>query len=150
MQGVCTGLSRPFKYVEPLVQLSLQSENARQGLPSKWSGSCFYYILFTLSGELIMWLREMAQYLYLMINISDLDGRQLFSTEFIERMERLTTTSEMSVGHDFGYGLGIYALVVAGHRLHGREGITISGFMATSICLPDSKVRYFVATESIG
>ena len=107
------------------------------------------HILFRPSGALNTSARDMSRYLRLMINRGELDGIHVFQPETIHRMERPKTTLAARSGHEFGYGLGNYAMVVAGHQFHGHDGSMATGFMATSAYSSDLQVGYFVALNTI-
>jgi CubicO group peptidase (beta-lactamase class C family) len=106
------------------------------------------HIIFRPSGSMNASSTEMANYLQMMINRGRFNGLQLFRPETIERMERPATTLAAKAGHDFGYGLGNYSSMVAGHHFHGHDGSTLS-FIAKSAYSPELGVGYFVSTNKM-
>jgi len=102
------------------------------------------HIIIRPSGALNSSSREMANYLRMMINRGTLDGVQLLRPETITRMETPTTTLAARAGYNFGYGLGNYSSVVAGHHFHGHDG-GITGFLSTSAYSSELGVGYFVS-----
>lgn len=107
------------------------------------------HIVFRPSGALNTSSREMSRFLRLLINRGRLDGTQLFRPETIARMERPATTLAARAGHDFGYGLGNEASIVAGHVFHGHGGSTATGFISTYAYSAELGVGYFVSTNMI-
>lgn len=107
------------------------------------------HILFRPSGALNTSSRDMSRFLRMMINRGRLGETQLFRPETIARMERPTTTLAARAGHDFGYGLGNEASIVAGHLFHGHGGSTSTGFISTYAYSPELGVGYFVSTNMI-
>lgn len=107
------------------------------------------HILLRPSGALNTSALDMSRYLRMMINRGRLDGRQLLRPETIARMERPATTLAARAGHQFGYGLGNEASIVAGHQFHGHGGSTATGFISTSAYSPELGVGYFVSTNMI-
>ncbi|MFN0180361.1 MAG: serine hydrolase domain-containing protein [Gemmatimonadales bacterium] len=107
------------------------------------------HILFRPSGALNTSAREMSRYLRMMINRGRLNDLQLFRPETIARMERPMTTLAARAGHDFGYGLGNEASIIAGHVFHGHGGSTTTGFISTYAYSAELGVGYFVSTNLI-
>ncbi len=107
------------------------------------------HILLRPSGALNTSAREMSRYLRMMINRGRLDSLQLLRPETIARMERPMTTLAARAGHDFGYGLGNEASIVAGHVFHGHGGSTTTGFISTYAYSAELGVGYFVSTNVI-
>ena len=102
------------------------------------------HIIVRPSGSLNASAIEMGNYLQMMINRGMYKGQQLFKPETITRMETPTTTLAARAGHDFGYGLGNYSSVVAGHHFHGHDG-GITGFVSTSAYSSELGLGYFVS-----
>ena len=102
------------------------------------------HIIVRPSGSFNASSMEMGNYLQMMINRGNFRGRQLFKPETISRMERPATTLAARAGHDFGYGLGNYSSVAAGHLWHGHNG-GITGFVSTSKYSSDLGLGYFVS-----
>jgi CubicO group peptidase (beta-lactamase class C family) len=87
---------------------------------------------------------EMANYLQMMINRGRFNGGRLLRPASIDRMEAPTTTLAARSGHEFGYGLGNYALVMNGHLFHGHDG-GITGFVSTSAYSSELGLGFFIA-----
>jgi CubicO group peptidase (beta-lactamase class C family) len=102
------------------------------------------HIIVRPSGALNASSSDMSHYLQMMINRGMYKGQQLFKPETITRMETPTTTLAARAGHDFGYGLGNYSSVVAGHLFHGHDG-GITGFVSTSAYSSELGLGYFVS-----
>jgi CubicO group peptidase (beta-lactamase class C family) len=98
------------------------------------------------SGALNSSASEMANYLRLMLNRGELDGRRLLRPESIERMETPTTTLAARAGHTYGYGLGNYTTIVNGHLFHGHDG-GITGFAATSAYSSELGVGFYISVN---
>lgn len=107
------------------------------------------HIVMRPSGALNTSSREMSRFLRLMINRGRVDETQLFRPETIARMERPATTLAARAGHDFGYGLGNEASIIAGHVFHGHGGSTATGFISTYAYSAELGVGYFVSTNMI-
>ena len=107
------------------------------------------HILLRPSGALNTSSREMSRFLRMMIDRGRLDETHLFRPETIARMERPTTTLAARAGHDFGYGLGNEASIVAGHGFHGHGGSTTTGFISTYAYSTELGVGYYVSTNMI-
>jgi CubicO group peptidase (beta-lactamase class C family) len=106
------------------------------------------HIIVRPSGALNASASDMSNYLQMMINRGMYKGQQLFKPETIMRMETPTTTLAARAGHDFGYGLGNYSSVVAGHHFHGHDG-GITGFVSTSAYSSELGLGYFVSINSL-
>jgi CubicO group peptidase (beta-lactamase class C family) len=107
------------------------------------------HILMRPSGALNTSSEDMSRFLRMMLNRGRLDEGQLLRPETIDRMERPTTTLAARAGHDFGYGLGNEASIVAGHLVHGHGGSTTAGFISTYAYSPELGIGYFVSTNLI-
>jgi CubicO group peptidase (beta-lactamase class C family) len=106
------------------------------------------HIIVRPSGALNASAAGMGNYLQMMINRGTFQGNQLFKPETITRMETPTTTLAAEAGHDFGYGLGNYSSVVAGHQFHGHDG-GITGFVSTSAYSSELGLGYFISINKI-
>lgn len=65
---------------------------------------------------------EMGNFVRMLLNRGVHDGKEVFSTKQIRRMETPTTTIAARAGLDYGYGLGIYAENKRGHVFYGHGG----------------------------
>lgn len=69
----------------------------------------FWHFIFRPAAAANVRPEEMANFLRMLLNKGTLDGKEIFSSQQIQRMETPTTTITARAGLDYGYGLGINA-----------------------------------------
>ena len=138
----------PLGMVHSTFRFPREPEQLARGYNADGTEANYDHIIVRPSGGLNSSSLDMSNYLRMMINRGQHNGRQVFRPETIERMERPTTTLAARAGHDFGYGLGNHASIVNGHQFHGHGG-SITGFIATTAYSPDLGVGYFVSINTL-
>lgn len=108
----------------------------------------YEHIIVRPSGGANSTANDMANYLQLMLNRGSHKGTTLFQPETINRIEQPETTLAAKAGYKFGYGLGNYASVYAGHKFHGHSG-SIGGFTANTAYSTELGVGFYISTNSI-
>lgn len=85
---------------------------------------------------------DVARYLRMLLGRGELDGVRLLRPESITRMETPKTTLAAHAGHSFGYGLGVYSMMIGGHRFFGHNG-GITGFVGSYAYSPELGVGFY-------
>jgi CubicO group peptidase (beta-lactamase class C family) len=107
----------------------------------------YWHIVFRPSGGMNVLPREMARFLWMMLNRGVLDGREVFSESQVRRIETPTRSLAARRGLSFGYGLGIYASVHRGRVLYGHGG-DADGYLAHFAYSLEAQRGYFVVINA--
>lgn len=125
----------------------LLTEGIRDGLAKGYDASggavAYRHIVVRPSGALNVTPLQMANFVRMLINRGELDGRRLVSPSSIERMERSNTTLSSEMLSDFGYGLGNASWREAGLVFRGHNG-GMPGYRSEYGYLPNEGLGYCV------
>ena len=136
---------KPLEMNKSMFTMPQDPNSLSKGYESDLSERKYVHITLRPSGALNSTAIEMANYLDMMINRGNFKGRQIFSPQTIERMERPTTTLAAKAGFDqFGYGLGNETTIEDGHVWHGHDGL-IHGFITICRYSPTLGLGYFIS-----
>ncbi len=107
----------------------------------------YWHTLFRPFGALNTSAADFSQLLKLLINRGQYEGQLLLSSKQIQRMEQPQSTHAARLGHDYGYGAGIYRWYRNGKLLlgHGGDG---DGYLAHFAYNPDSQRGMFVVINA--
>lgn len=103
----------------------------------------YWNFIFRPAGAMNVRPIEMTQFLQLLLNRGQHNGKALFTPEQIARMETPTTTLAAKSGLSFGYGLGIYAETQNGHVIYGHGG-DADGYLTRFSYSKESGRAFFV------
>lgn len=103
----------------------------------------YWHIVVRPSGALNATPAQMANFVRMLLNRGELDGRRLLSPQAIERMERPRTTLTAGLPLDLGYGLGNFSRPAGGFVFRGHNG-GMAGYLAEYGYLPDQGLGYCV------
>lgn len=135
----------PLEMNKSMFTMPQDLSSLSKGYESDLSERKYAHITIRPAGALNSTAIEMANYLNMMINRGNFKGRQIFSPQTIERMERPTTTLAAKAGFDqFGYGLGNETTIEDGLVWHGHDGL-IHGFITICRYSPTLGLGYFIS-----
>ena len=106
----------------------------------------YRHIVVRPSGALNATPAQMANFVRMLLNRGELDGRRLVSPQAVERMERPQTTLTARLPLDLGYGLGNFSKPANGFVFHGHNG-GMTGYLAEYGYLPEPGLGYFVTVS---
>ncbi len=125
----------------------LLTDEIEAGLAAGYDGggerAPYRHIVVRPSGALNATPAQMANFVRMLLNRGELDGRRLVSPQAIERMERPQTTLAARLPLDFGYGLGNFSRPASGFVFRGHNG-GMTGYLAEYGYLPDQGLGYCV------
>ncbi len=101
----------------------------------------YRHIVVRPSGALNATPAQMANFVRMLLNRGELDGRRLVSPQAIERMERPQTTLAARLPLDLGYGLGSFSRTQSGFLFRGHNG-GMPGYLAEYGYLPEQGLGY--------
>ncbi len=107
----------------------------------------YWHIVYPASGAMNVRPKDMARFLQMLVNRGALDGRAVFSSAQIRRLENPRHTLAARTGLEFGYGLGNYHALYRGHVLHGHGG-DADGYLAHYEYSLASKRGYFAVINA--
>jgi CubicO group peptidase (beta-lactamase class C family) len=107
----------------------------------------YWHTLFRAFGGLNTTASDMSQFLRVMINEGQLDGKVFLSPSSIHRMETPLTTLAAQQGLTLGYGLGIRSELFRGHRIY-QHGGDADGYLAHFGYNKNSKRGYFIVINA--
>lgn len=107
----------------------------------------YWHIAVRPSGSLNATPAQMAQFVRMLLNRGELDGRRLVSPQAIERMEQPASTLAAGGGLEYGYGLGNYSRAADGFVFHGHNG-GMAGYRAEYAYLPEQGLGYCVMVSA--
>jgi len=107
----------------------------------------YWHTLFRPFGALNTTARDFSQLLKLLINRGQHNGQTLLSSDSITQMEAPRSTVAAGMGHDYGYGAGLYRWYRNQKLLlgHGGDG---DGYLAHFAYSPDSRRGIFVVINA--
>lgn len=109
----------------------------------------YWHIVARPSGALNATPAQMANFVRMLLNRGELDGRRLLSPQAVERMERPRTTLSARLPLDLGYGLGNYSQPADGFIFRGHNG-GMPGYRAEYGYLPERGLGYCVMVSVSG
>ncbi len=125
----------------------LLTDEIEAGLAAGYGGDGervpYGHIVVRPSGALNATPAQMANFVRMLLNRGDLDGRRLVSPQAIDRMERPQTTLAARLPLDLGYGLGNFSRTADGFVFRGHNG-GMPGYLAEYGYLPDQGLGYCV------
>lgn len=107
----------------------------------------YWNIICRPAGAMNASAKDMAAYLQFYLKRGVVNGKQLFPSTDIDRMEIPSSTWAAKDGMKYGYGLGNYWTVEDGFVYHGHVGSVMGGSSDLEY-LPDYGVGYFFAFNS--
>lgn len=107
----------------------------------------YWHTLYRAFGNLNTTANDMAKFLLLLINNGTVDGKIIFRTASIQRMETPMTSLAARQGLSLGYGLGIRSELYKGHRLY-QHGGDADGYLAHFAYNKDSQRGYFIVINA--
>ena len=108
----------------------------------------YWHIIMRPSGSLNASVKEMANFVQMLINRGSFKGKILLDPRSIERMETPHTTLAARHGLMQGYGLGNYSKIDEGFVYHGHDG-GMQGFLAYLSYLPEQGLGFVVMINKI-
>lgn len=106
----------------------------------------YWHTLFRPFGGLNTTARDMAKFLLVFTDKSDLD-HNIISVPSLERMETPGTSLAAKVGLETGYGLGIRKAYFNGHQIYGHGGDG-DGYLAEFAYSKESQRAYFLVINA--
>jgi CubicO group peptidase (beta-lactamase class C family) len=107
----------------------------------------YWHTLFRAFGNLNTTARDMSRFLLLMVNQGVLDNKPFIQASSILRMETPKTTLGAKQGLSLGYGLGIRAELLNGHRIY-QHGGDADGYISHFGYSKESKRGYIVVINA--
>ena len=109
----------------------------------------YRHILVRPSGAMNATPAQMANFIRMLLNRGELDGRRIVSPESIARMERSETSLSAALFPDRGYGLGNFEFFEDGFVFRGHNG-GLPGYSAWYGYLPDHGLGYCLMASVSG
>ncbi|GAG07127.1 unnamed protein product, partial [marine sediment metagenome] len=107
----------------------------------------YWHTLFRAFGGLNSTPNEMARFLSLLVNKGELDGKRVFSSASIDRMESPLTSLSAKNGIVLAYGLGLRSEAIRGHKVFSHGG-DADGYLAHFAYSHESGRGYFVVINA--
>lgn len=107
----------------------------------------FWHTLYRAFGNVSSTADDMAKLLVLLINQGRIEGRQMYKSESIRRMQTPTTSLAAKAGVTFGYGLGVRSELYRGIQIYEHGG-DADGYLAHLAYSPESKRGFFVVINA--
>jgi len=103
----------------------------------------YWHVFYRAFGALNVTPSEMGPFIRMLLNKGELNGRRLFDTRSIERLETPETTLAARTGLKYGYGLGNYTYLRRGVLFHGHGG-DADGYLSRLGYNRDRMMGYFL------
>jgi len=107
----------------------------------------YWHIIVRPSGAINASPKDMARFLQFFVNRGAVDGRQLISTDSLERMESVGSTSAGEAGQEAGYGLSNYSLPHKSWVYRAHNG-GVAGGITEFAYLPEAKSGHAIMINS--
>lgn len=107
----------------------------------------YWHTLFRAYGSLNSSARDMSQLLRMLLNRGILDGKQIFTTDTLKRMETPSTSLAAQQGLRLGYGLGIRSREYKQHVVF-QHGGDADGYLSQIGYSHDSRRGYFFSINA--